>query len=119
MEDNETNIQLINDYLTIFGYQLVFATSGFEAIIKAKETHPDLILMDIQMPHMNGFQATQQIRANAELAHTPIIALTALAMPGDCERCLAAGINEYLSKPINLRKLIELIRHYTMWSPNL
>jgi len=113
VEDNETNIQLINDYLTIFGYQLVFATSGFEAIIKAKETHPDLILMDIQMPHMNGFQATQQIRANAELAHTPIIALTALAMPGDCERCLAAGINEYLSKPINLRKLIELIRHYT------
>jgi CheY-like chemotaxis protein len=71
----------------------------------AKANSPDIILMDIQMPIMDGFEATQQIRLDPNLINTPIIALTALAMEGDQERCLAAGMNRYMSKPFNLRQL--------------
>ena len=81
------------------------AKSGRDAISAAQRQNPDLILMDIQMPGMDGLEAMQQIRLNATLADIPIIALTALAMPGDRERCLAAGADEYLSKPVKLKQL--------------
>jgi CheY-like chemotaxis protein len=110
VEDNETNIMTTRDFLQAKGYRMIVARSGFEAIEQVEQARPHLILMDIQMPHMDGLEATRLIRARESSARTPIIALTALAMPGDRERCLAAGMNEYLSKPASLSKLLELIQ---------
>ena len=76
------------------------------------DTRPDIVLLDIQMPGMNGFEATQRLRLEATTAQTPIIALTALAMSGDRERCLDAGANAYFSKPISLRQLMETIQTF-------
>ncbi|NTW02878.1 MAG: response regulator [Oscillochloris sp.] len=93
------------DYLPIQGYELRVARDGNEAILMARMLHPEAILMDIQMPVMDGLEATRQIRADKELSNTPVIALTALAMPGDRERCLEAGADAYLIKPVSLRDL--------------
>ncbi|MBL3591497.1 MAG: response regulator [gamma proteobacterium endosymbiont of Lamellibrachia anaximandri] len=79
--------------------------SGESKRTTASNTHPDIILMDIQMPEMDGLEATRRIRAMPHLASVPIIALTALVMPGDKERCLEAGTDSYLSKPVNLNQL--------------
>jgi CheY-like chemotaxis protein len=108
-EDNEANIAMIVDYLLIKGYQVAIARNGMEAIERAGDSHPDIILMDIQMPELDGLEAIQRIRAIPALANTPIIALTALAMPGDRERCLAVGANDYLTKPVSLRGLVTAI----------
>jgi CheY-like chemotaxis protein len=86
------------------------AKNGQEAIALAKSHQPDLILMDVQMPVMDGLEATKQIRLDPSLVNIPIIALTALAMEGDRDRCLAAGANEYISKPIKLKQLVHLIQ---------
>lgn len=108
-EDNNTNIKLLNDYLLMKGYRIVIARNGREAIEQAKETSPDLILMDIQMPIMDGLEAIRWLKADAKLAKIPIIALTALVMSGDRERCLEAGVDYYLSKPANLKALSKII----------
>jgi CheY-like chemotaxis protein len=116
-EDNEDNINTLLDYLQVKGYRVIVARNGHEAIERAREKRPDVILMDIQMPGMDGLEATRHIRADADtstglgtgMAAVPIIALTALAMPGDRERCLEAGANEYLSKPVSLRGLVKVI----------
>ncbi|NMF59004.1 response regulator [Pseudanabaena yagii] len=108
-EDNEANISNFSIYLTALNYRLITAKNGEEAIALAKSEKPDIILMDIQMPIMDGLEATRLIRADAEIADIPIIALTALAMEGDETRCLEAGANEYLSKPIKLRQLANKI----------
>jgi CheY-like chemotaxis protein len=104
-DDNLPNILMIGEYLENYGYEVVAARDGLEAIQKAEATHPDIILMDIQMPIMNGLEAIAHLRDNARFADTPIIALTALAMPGDRERSLLAGANEYMSKPVSLNRL--------------
>ncbi len=109
-EDNPVNAQVLRDYLEATGYQILVAHDGSEAVYMAREKHPQLILMDIQMPGMDGLEATRHLRRDPALAQVPIIALTALAMPGDRERCLAAGANEYLTKPVNLEQLLEVIR---------
>jgi len=110
-EDNEANIKMISDYLDTCGYQVVVARNGTEAIARAREARPAIVLMDIQMPGMDGLEATRRIRTIEDLVDLPIIALTALAMPGDRERCLAAGANDYLSKPVSLRGLAILIEN--------
>jgi signal transduction histidine kinase/ActR/RegA family two-component response regulator len=112
-EDNEIFIETVGDYLTAKGYRLMVARNGREAIEQAVVMLPDLILMDIQMPEMDGLQAMTRLRAETATAVTPIVALTALAMPGDQERCLAAGANAYLSKPLSLKQLIEVIESFT------
>jgi CheY-like chemotaxis protein len=109
-EDNAANVLAMSDYLTIKGYRLIVANNGEMAISLARSEQPDLILMDIQMPGMNGLDAIKQIRMDANLAQIPIIALTALAMPGDRDRCLEAGANEYISKPVRLKQLTSLIQ---------
>jgi PAS domain S-box-containing protein len=111
-EDNEENINLFADYLSLKGYRLVIAHNGRMAIDLAQQIHPDLILMDIQMPEMDGLEAIQRIRQIPELANTPIIALTALAMSGDRDRCIAVGANDYLSKPVSLKQLVQKINTY-------
>jgi len=112
-EDNAINAQMILEYLEARNYEVVVAQDGEEVLQKASETLPDIILMDIQMPKMDGLEATRHLRSEPRFASTPIIALTALAMPGDRERCLEAGANEYLSKPVSLKKLVETIKNLT------
>ncbi|VXD15472.1 PAS fold family (fragment) [Planktothrix serta PCC 8927] len=110
-EDNESNIIMVSEYLDCKGYRVLVAKNGLEAIEITQQQRPELILMDISMPEMDGLTAICQIRANSEIATIPIIALTALAMPGDEERCLAVGANAYLTKPIRLVKLLETIQN--------
>ncbi len=109
-EDNEATIQLFTDYLMAKGYHVVVARNGSEAIERVMEEMPSIILMDIQMPGMDGLEAIRIIRADRALPHIPIIALTALAMAGDRERCLNTGADDYLSKPVSLRQLIQTIQ---------
>jgi CheY-like chemotaxis protein len=111
-EDNEANVTMFVEYLSLKGFRLLVAHNGRMAIDLAQQTHPDLILMDIQMPGMDGLEAIQHIRQKPELANTPIIALTALAMSGDRDRCLAAGANDYLSKPVSMKQLVTKINSY-------
>ncbi|MEK8017693.1 MAG: PAS domain S-box protein [Candidatus Parabeggiatoa sp.] len=109
VDDNPSIIETLSDYLTIKGYSLITAYNGIQAIEKTRAEKPDLILMDIQMPGMDGLEAIRRIRADAEVATIPIIAITALAMPGDEERCLEAGAQSYLSKPLSFKGLVEEI----------
>jgi CheY-like chemotaxis protein len=97
------------DYLPLQGYEVAVARDGSEALQLARELRPAAILMDIQMPVMDGIEATRRIRADSDLCDTPVIALTALAMPGDRDRCLEAGVDAYLMKPVSLRDLPEQI----------
>jgi signal transduction histidine kinase/ActR/RegA family two-component response regulator/PAS domain-containing protein len=109
-EDNEANMMTMSRYLKAKGYRMLLAKNGREAIDLTTSKIPDLILMDIQMPEMDGLEAIKQLRGFPQLAHIPIIALTALAMPGDREKCLEAGANEYLTKPIKLTQLTSSIQ---------
>ncbi|MBD2365051.1 PAS domain S-box protein [Anabaena minutissima FACHB-250] len=109
-EDHQANIDTMSGYLESRGYRLAIANNGQQAIDQVHLQHPDLIVMDIQMPIMDGLEAIRRIREQPQFQHIPIIALTALAMPGDRETCLAAGANEYLTKPVKLKQLIVTIQ---------
>lgn len=110
VEDNEINIITISGYLQAKGYRLIVAKNGQEAIALTKAHLPDLILMDIQMPVVDGLEAIQQIRLDPDLVNIPIIAMTALAMTGDHERCIQAGADEYVTKPVKLKQLTNTIQ---------
>ncbi|MDX2257151.1 MAG: CBS domain-containing protein [Pseudanabaenaceae cyanobacterium bins.39] len=118
VEDNEANIMTISSYLVAKGYVILSAKNGQEALDILRSLEPDLILMDIQMPIMDGLEAIQRIRQNPNFASTPIIALTALVMPSDVEHCLTAGADTYLSKPIKLRELISTMQKLLSSSTN-
>lgn len=105
VEDNPDNRTLITDILMAMEYTVIEAVDGEDGVAKAEAEKPDLILMDLSLPHMDGWTATGTIKANAELAHIPVIALTAHAMVGDREKALDAGCDDYISKPIDLREL--------------
>lgn len=111
-EDNELAISMFTDYLQVQGFQVVIARNGYEALERAGEEKPDIILMDTHMPGMDGLEATRRLKADDHLAAIPIIIMTALAMPMDRERCLAAGANDYLSKPVSLQEMVKTIRTY-------
>ncbi|MBD2341132.1 response regulator [Calothrix sp. FACHB-156] len=117
-EDNEANIATIMSYLEAHNFQIILARNGREAVQMAKQHQPNLILMDIQMPDMDGLEATRQIRADIQNQAVPIIALTALAMPGDEQRCLDAGATAYLPKPVKLRNLLDLINQHLSQTNN-
>ena len=112
VEDNELNMKLFNDLLEAHGYQTVQTRNGTEAVELARKHRPDLILMDIQLPEVSGLQVTQWLKADSELCHIPVIAVTAFAMKGDEEKILQGGCEAYLSKPISVAKFIETVRHF-------
>jgi two-component system, cell cycle response regulator DivK len=114
VEDNRDNMTLISDLLQSLDYEVIAAVDGEQAVALATTELPKLILMDLSLPRMDGWTAAKQIKALPELAKTPIIALTAHAMLGDKEKALAAGCDDYVSKPINLRELTTKLTQYTL-----
>ncbi|MFO0879051.1 MAG: PAS domain S-box protein [Gemmataceae bacterium] len=109
-EDNLINTRIVRQALQAEGYRVDVAVNGLEAVERTREQRPQLVLMDIQMPVMDGLEAMRRIRADASIRDTPILAMTALAMPGDRERCLQAGANAYLAKPLVLKELRQVVR---------
>ncbi|MBK8046675.1 MAG: response regulator [Anaerolineales bacterium] len=110
-EDNESSIEMLTGYFELAGYRVQVARNGLAAVQLAASLKPDVIVMDIQMPELDGHQAMQRIRREDTSRRVPIIAVTALAMPGDAERSRAAGADEYLTKPVSLRLLRKHIEH--------
>jgi CheY-like chemotaxis protein len=106
VDDNPGNLRVVADFLRARGYRVDLAASASEGIEMARAMRPALILMDVQMPATDGLEATRRIRQDPALAGTPVIALTSLAMKGDRERCLAAGMDDYISKPVKLTELL-------------
>ena len=109
VEDNPTNLRLIRMVLRNKGYSVLEATDGEEALLVAIEGRPDLIVMDIQLPKMDGLEVTKRLRQTSYFRRVPIIALTASAMEGDREKIIAAGCDEYISKPVNTRRFPLLV----------
>ena len=103
---------LMCDILDALGYQTLRARNGAEGIAVAEAEVPDLILMDLSMPQMDGWTATRHLKAKPELQHIPVVALTAHAMMGDRDRAIEAGCDDYLTKPITLRTFSEMVRKY-------
>ncbi len=112
-DDNPDTQLLLQDYLQFSGFRVVVARNGEEALRTAAVHLPDVILMDIQMPGVDGLEAIQRLKESTKMAKIPIIAVTALAMQGDSDRCLAAGANDYLSKPIQLNQLLNKLNHWS------
>jgi CheY-like chemotaxis protein len=113
VEDNPINALLLQHMLTHWGYQVHHCANGHDALTWLEEHQPALVLMDIQLPGLNGLDVTQQIRQHPQWQTIPIVATTALAQPQDRDRCLAAGMQEYLSKPINHAELVSILAKYT------
>jgi two-component system, cell cycle response regulator DivK len=112
IEDNEDNRQIIRDLLTSLGCELIEAVDGVEGVAMAQSHRPDLILMDIQLPEIDGYEATRQIRAVPELAQVPIIAVTSYVLSGDEAKARDAGCNGYVAKPFSPRELLAKIREF-------
>jgi CheY-like chemotaxis protein len=110
VEDNEKNRKLVRDVLAFSGYRLAEAETGEDGVRLARELHPDLILMDIQLPGINGIVALGQIREDPAIRDTPVIAVTASAMTQDRQKIMAAGFNGYQSKPINVKEFLAAVR---------
>lgn len=109
VEDNVMNRKMIGDILKYHGYEVLEAENGLEGVMTAKEHLPDLILLDIQMPGMNGFTALNVLKEAPETKNIKVIAMTSFAMTGDREKILDAGFDDYIPKPINTRELPKLI----------
>jgi two-component system, cell cycle response regulator DivK len=112
VEDNDDNMNLILDMLQSLRYDSLTAENGETGLQRAREDMPDLILMDLSLPKMNGWTATRHLKADPRTKNIPVIAVTAHAMVGDEERALEAGCDDYISKPIDVRELAHKIRHH-------
>lgn len=112
VEDNPKNLKLIRDVLQFHGYTTLEADTGEVGVALARERQPALILMDVQLPGMDGRAATKLLKADARTQHIPIIAMTAFAMKGDRESLLADGFDNYVSKPINIKETPTVIAQY-------
>jgi CheY-like chemotaxis protein len=110
VEDNEMNRDMLSRRLTRNGYDVVMAVNGQEGVDMAVSEKPDLILMDMSLPVLDGWEATRRVKANAESKHIPVIALTAHAMAQDKERALDAGCDDFDTKPVELPRLLEKIK---------
>ena len=109
VEDNEMNRDMLSRRLIRKGYEVVMATDGQQGVAMAASERPDLILMDMSLPVIDGWEATRQVKADDSTRAIPVIALTAHAMSGEREKCLAAGCDEYDTKPVEFNRLIEKI----------
>jgi two-component system cell cycle response regulator DivK len=112
VEDQEDNRRIIRDLLMSAGYELIEAQDGAEGVRLAESERPDLILMDIQLPVLDGHEATRQIKQNPELRHIPIIVVTSYALSGDDQKAMAAGSDGYMAKPFSPRQLLATIRKF-------
>ena len=112
VEDNERNMKLFRDVLQASGYRTLEATTGERAVELVLEHRPDLVLMDIQLPDIDGIEALDRLRADERTASVPVLALTAQAMDGDRERFLAAGFDGYLSKPVDIADFVATVKRY-------
>jgi two-component system cell cycle response regulator DivK len=112
VEDQEDNRRIVRDLLTANDYEMTEAENGEEAIVAAVKDRPDLILMDIQLPVMDGYEATRRIKAEPSLSSIPIIAVTSYALSGDEEKARAAGCDDFVPKPYSPRQLLAKIREY-------
>jgi two-component system cell cycle response regulator DivK len=110
VEDQEDNRQILRDLFTSASYEMIEALSGDEGVALAETHRPDLILMDIQLPGIDGYEATRRIRANPELSHIPIIAVTSYALSGDAGKAREAGCTGYITKPFSPRQLLATVR---------
>ncbi|HET7874515.1 MAG TPA: response regulator [Methylomirabilota bacterium] len=112
VEDQEDNRRIVRDLLTSVGYELIEAVTGEEGVAFAEQHRPDLILMDIQLPGLDGYETTRRIKANPALRHIPIIAVTSYALSGDDVKAREAGCDAYVTKPFSPRALLAKIREY-------
>ncbi len=112
VDDEPKNVILLRDLLKVSGYSTNEATNGKEGVELAKANIPDLILMDIQMPELDGLEATRILKTDAATRNIPILALSSYAMKGDKERILAAGCDGYLSKPLVIKELLKIVAEY-------
>jgi two-component system cell cycle response regulator DivK len=117
VEDDQDNRELVVKALNFHGYQVIEAVDGEEVIEKARAENPDLILLDIYLPKMDGYEATRRLKGDRDLRHIPIIALTAHAMKGNREEALAAGCDGYIPKPIDVRELPKQIEYFLKPNP--
>jgi two-component system cell cycle response regulator DivK len=112
VEDQEDNRRILRDLLGNAGFELMEAESGEDALSAVMARRPDLILMDIQLPQMDGYEATRRIKTNPDMKEVPVIAVTSYALAGDDAKALAAGCNAYVSKPFSPRALLAKVREY-------
>jgi two-component system cell cycle response regulator DivK len=112
VEDTEDNRRILRDLLTRAGYELIEATDGESGVTMAATHRPDLILMDIQLPVFDGYEATRRIRANPDTKNIPIIAVTSYALSGDESKALAAGCNGYVAKPFSPRMILAMVQEF-------
>ena len=112
VEDQEDNRQILRDLLSSTDYEMVEAENGQEALDAVARKRPDLILMDIQLPVMDGYEATRRIKATPEWQSIPVIVVTSYALSGDAEKARAAGCDDYVTKPYSPRQLLAKIREY-------
>ena len=112
VEDEPRNMKLLHDLLQRFGYEIIEASDGEQGVKIAGEKIPDLILMDIMIPKMDGLEATRIIKADEKTKHIPIIALTSYAMKGDREKTIEAVCDGYIAKPIDIKEVLKAIEHF-------
>lgn len=112
IEDNANNLELMTYLLGAFGHQTICATDGRTGIASAKSAKPDLILCDVQLPDIDGYEIAEQLKADVELKHVPLLAVTALAMAGDEDKAIQCGFDGYISKPIDAEQFVPQIEHY-------
>lgn len=112
VEDNELNMKLFHDLLEAHGYNILQSREGMEALRIAREHHPDLILMDIQLPEVSGLEVTKWIKEDDKLKDIPVIAVTAFAMKGDEEKIRQGGCEAYIAKPISVANFIETVQRF-------
>jgi two-component system, cell cycle response regulator DivK len=105
VEDNPDNMQLVQRVITALNHQFLWAIDGLSGVSMAETEHPDLILLDINLPDIDGYEVARRLRANKNNLYVPIIAITANALKGDAEKALSAGCDVYMSKPVNIREL--------------